>query len=74
MISFEQNQESGKRRISVAQRLRAPLMGRSIATTLYGNGDLSQNGSIHRDNRRYGLMLLDRRTWMNLKRRGPLFG
>lgn len=87
IFSFEQNSNNELRRFPAARRLRAPLMGRSIKTTLNDDDDKNlienqsndinnndENKSININKRRYGITLLGRRKWMALKRRGPLFG
>jgi len=64
----KENSHNENRRFVIARRLRAPLMGRSI--TVESNEDVNHDV----DKRRYGLTLLNRKKWMNLKRKGPLFG
>jgi hypothetical protein len=60
-------------------------MGRSITTTLNDDNNfvhkesndinnMDENELIHLDKKRYSLSFIGRRRWMNLKRKGPLFG
>ncbi|UJR27518.1 hypothetical protein I4U23_008802 [Adineta vaga] len=86
--SPSQSPDNDVGRPNVAQRLRAPLMGRSLVSlpnTEHGTINLKNmesNGSnsasddeqfVVLNKRRYGAPLFGRR-WINTKRRGPLFG
>ena len=85
LISPIQSADNEASRPSVARRLRAPLMGRSLLGISssnddagYLNNESSSSGSNDDDlvllhKRRPGAPLFGRR-WISNKRRGPLFG
>ncbi|CAF0785715.1 unnamed protein product [Adineta ricciae] len=80
------NTDHDGHRSIIAQRLRAPLMGRSISpvtiitTTVHddanrvdSNGDNSDE-ELFLGKRRHSFAILGRRRWVTSKKRGPLFG
>lgn len=79
VATLKENSYNENRRFVIARRLRAPLMGRSVTIESHKDFILNTNHSdedtSHQlDKRRYGLTLMNRRKWMSLKRKGPLFG
>ena len=75
-----QSADNRGQQVHAERRVGAPLMSRSIPTTLEDGDDSSSSDSraendFHRINkRRYSLAVLGGRSWVTSKKRGPLFG
>ncbi|UJR21650.1 hypothetical protein I4U23_024727 [Adineta vaga] len=69
-------------RMVIIRRLHAPLMGRSVRTTLEdggvgqfdSSGNFDENEKITLSKRRYSFAVLGGRSWLPSRKRGPLFG